>query len=99
MEEEDNNHLKPLIAKLGDIQAANSETKLDYTFKLSSLLPVHMEIYYTYKGSLTTPPCNEAVTWIIFADSVPISFKQVFEIQTFYRKNNLKSKLLFLFLF
>lgn len=28
-------------------------------------------------GSLTTPKCNEAVTWIIFPDTIPISLSQM----------------------
>jgi carbonic anhydrase len=28
-------------------------------------------------GSLTTPQCNEAVTWIIFPDPIPISLNQM----------------------
>lgn len=28
-------------------------------------------------GSLTTPKCNEAVTWIIFPDTIPISLHQM----------------------
>lgn len=28
-------------------------------------------------GSLTTPSCNEAVTWIIFPDTIPISLSQM----------------------
>lgn len=28
-------------------------------------------------GSLTTPTCNEAVTWIIFPDTIPISLSQM----------------------
>ncbi|VDN15277.1 unnamed protein product [Dibothriocephalus latus] len=33
--------------------------------------------YYTYEGSLTTPPCSECVRWIVCADPVEISDSQV----------------------
>ncbi len=33
--------------------------------------------YYTYLGSLTTPPCNECVIWIVFVDPIEVSHEQV----------------------
>lgn len=33
--------------------------------------------YYTYHGSLTTPPYSECVVWIIFTKPVDISRNQV----------------------
>lgn len=36
-----------------------------------SLLPASRE-YYTYSGSLTTVPCNEGLTWLVFAEPVAI---------------------------
>jgi carbonic anhydrase len=33
--------------------------------------------YYTYAGSLTTPPCSEGVTWIVLATPVEISPEQI----------------------
>lgn len=32
-----------------------------------------MSTYWTYKGSLTTPTCNEAVTWVVFNRALPIA--------------------------
>lgn len=38
--------------------------------------------YYTYAGSLTTPPCTGDVTWIILKEPAKISLQQL----TFFRK-------------
>lgn len=33
--------------------------------------------YYSYSGSLTTPPCSEGVTWMVLEDSVTVSRAQL----------------------
>ncbi len=42
---------------------------------------------YTYKGSLTTPPCSEIVTWLVVNQPQSISKEQVTLINSFYRNN------------
>lgn len=43
---------------------------------LSQLLPEDKR-YYTYMGSLTTPPCSEGVLWMVMKQPVPVSAEQV----------------------
>ncbi|XP_034946623.1 carbonic anhydrase 2 isoform X2 [Chelonus insularis] len=33
--------------------------------------------YWTYLGSLTTPPCNESVTWVLFKKYIEVSHHQL----------------------
>ena len=43
---------------------------------LARLLPERRE-YYTYMGSLTTPPCTENVLWMVFKEPILVSPEQI----------------------
>uniref|UniRef100_A0A8C5QFM3 Carbonic anhydrase n=1 Tax=Leptobrachium leishanense TaxID=445787 RepID=A0A8C5QFM3_9ANUR len=51
-------------------------------FSVHSLLPDHLDQYFQYKGSLTTPPCHQSVTWTVFHEKVQISASQLDKLQT-----------------
>lgn len=42
-------------------------------FRLRDLLPANLKTFYRYAGSLTTPPCSEAVQWSVFAQPLHVS--------------------------
>ncbi len=44
--------------------------------ELSALLPADRR-YYTYMGSLTTPPCSEGVQWIVMRQPVTLAPEQI----------------------
>ncbi|XP_014477151.1 PREDICTED: carbonic anhydrase 9-like isoform X2 [Dinoponera quadriceps] len=77
LQDEHNEHLRPLLERLPDVKWAYAELSVNVTISLTSLIPSNTDVFHTYKGSLTTPPCSEAATWIIFATPVPISFRQM----------------------
>ena len=41
------------------------------------MLPGNLHYYYSYWGSLSTPPCTENVHWFVLADTVKLSRTQV----------------------
>lgn len=46
------------------------------TLDLNGLLPAERG-YFTYMGSLTTPPCSEGVLWMVMRNPVSISAEQI----------------------
>ena len=52
------------------------EVRAGTRIDLAQLLPEDKR-YYTYLGSLTTPPCSEGVLWMVLKQPVPISPEQL----------------------
>ena len=53
---------------------------------VAQLLPADRS-YYTYMGSLTTPPCSEGVLWLVLRQPQPISAEQLAIFTRLYRQN------------
>ena len=53
---------------------------------LNQLLPEHRE-YWTYMGSLTTPPCLENVLWMVMKQPVQVSADQISIFSRLYKNN------------
>lgn len=59
------------------IQYKCASCSTEEPFDPYSLLPSDTKAYWTYPGSLTTPPYSECVTWIVFRDAIHVSSGQM----------------------
>ncbi|HEY9025909.1 MAG TPA: carbonic anhydrase family protein [Burkholderiaceae bacterium] len=62
------------------------EVRAGTRIDMNQLLPEDKR-YYTYMGSLTTPPCSEGVLWMVLKQPVPISVEQVAIFSRLYPMN------------
>ncbi|KAI0220677.1 Carbonic anhydrase 2 [Lamellibrachia satsuma] len=72
----ENAAFRKLTNKLGKVLYKGKNVTLS-TFAIRDLMPSNLADYYTYEGSLTTPPCSEVVIWNIFRETVKISERQL----------------------
>lgn len=77
VEERDNPAFDVITDQLPKVEFFKDKTNLTAPLQLSKLLPRNFETFYKYTGSLTTPPCSEAVIWIIFPDVLKIGRNQL----------------------
>jgi len=54
---------------------------------VAGLLPADRG-YYTYSGSLTTPPCSENVTWFVLKHPVTVSAAEIQQFAKLYQHNS-----------
>jgi carbonic anhydrase len=64
----------------------NQEQMAQTNMDLNQLLPEHRQ-YYTYMGSLTTPPCSEGVLWMVMKQPASMSRDQVAVFSKLYPMN------------
>ena len=75
----------PVIKELWEnIPAPGKEVKVEgVKINPADLLPVDRS-FYRYPGSLTTPMCNEVVTWIVMKNPIELSEEQIAEYAKHY---------------
>jgi carbonic anhydrase len=79
----------PLVKTLwADLPREKEKEKAmdEVSINAASLLPRSRK-YYTFAGSLTTPPCSEGVTWFVLSSPVQVSEAQVARFGKIYSNN------------
>jgi carbonic anhydrase len=61
-----------------------TSTVSDLMINATNLLP-RSKAYFSYAGSLTTPPCSEGVKWNVFVEPITVSDEQVEVFEKIYQ--------------
>lgn len=74
-----NLHMETVIDGIKEVRLEESKRINDdrRSINLDELLPNNLDLFYRYKGSLTTPNCYETVTWLVLSDTNDIGLKQI----------------------
>jgi len=81
-----NKFLRPIFDNF-PAQGTAETNVADKTINVGGLLPEHHG-YYTFDGSLTTPPCSENVRWFVLKTTVEASEAQLKQFGARYAHNN-----------
>ena len=79
----ENAALKPIFAAM---PSAEGKVSLAANFNLNALFPPSLA-YYNYSGSLTTPGCNEGVSFFILKTPVEMSSAQLTQFKNIFPMN------------
>jgi len=65
---------------------AGTTANLAVNVNARNLLPSDLS-YYSYSGSLTTPPCSEGVNWMLLKNPVDVSARQIAAFKSIIHQN------------
>jgi len=66
----------PILEKLPLFRAVRGGEASGEALDYNEIIPGR-DRYFTYNGSLTTPPCSEGVTWVVIKEPVKASAEQI----------------------
>ncbi|CAB3385990.1 Hypothetical predicted protein [Cloeon dipterum] len=73
---ESNDEIEKIVSTLSEIKFKGQFTDIPDVIDPTTFLPSGLG-YWTYLGSLTTPPCNECVIWIVYKEPITVTEEQV----------------------
>lgn len=81
---EHNAELQKLLDQIGTgkVLLSGSTQAMSGSINMKGLLPKKWGSYYSYHGSLTTPPCYQSVVWHLLKDNSELSAAQMTTIRT-----------------
>lgn len=71
-----NADFNPIVNVLSRINMTDEPEEIEYK-SINDLLPSNLNSFYTYSGSLTTPPCYQVVNWIVMTERLNMNAKQI----------------------
>lgn len=77
---EEHNKLEAIIADSAHINGTDDTYLTTHPEYMEHMLPDNHDSFYTYEGSLTTPPCYEVVTWVVMSEPVYMSHDRLVEL-------------------
>nr|XP_039253489.1 carbonic anhydrase 2-like isoform X1 [Styela clava] len=75
--EAENANYKQLFSEIKEVPLQDDKRDVERKFDPRILLPENIKNYFHYSGSLTTPPLNECVQWVVFKTPVDLSEEQL----------------------
>mgnify|MGYP000244592575 CR=1 FL=1 len=72
-----NDGLEKVLKQIETVKYKGDKRMIDESIDIEKLMPTNRS-YWTYNGSLTTPPLFESVTWIIYTTPIYSQHEQVF---------------------
>ncbi len=62
-------------------------THTDLKINANQILPKNTAAYYTYHGSLTTPPCSEIVNWFVLKTPIQVSKAELEKFASIFKRD------------
>lgn len=78
-----NEEFDKLTKCMDKIHLMNQHVSVEH-INIEKFLSKNLSEYWTYSGSLTSPPCSECVQWIVFKEPIEISEAQIAQCHKLY---------------